>query len=473
MFGDSKEYQDLQKLYVERVSKPENLDEKIDFGGSFNTTKIIKNASDKVKANNKASTTPPTTTTNTTSGAQSTKTSTPMSTSGAQITTNQRQSRDLAAKNKDVKLNKFSRTQTYGADAKGVKLVPGAKVGQKVDRSTVQTKAAFDFKGIKKGERLGVLTRNQRRKYDLMAAQKNKKTEVKTEPPKETTTPTPTTTTTTTSSPQPVLVPKENKGKLRGGQGGRPLGSTTQRQGGTVKSGVTLFKKGEDAKKFTDKTGFASKVDTVKGKDPRPMGRDAAKRRQASSQGSGNQKSGKVKVTPFKDTSMGKGEKVKVTPFKDTSMGRDAEKRKSENPRIKNFKKDVQDLKTTAKYGSTATIQTQDGKEYKPGDPGYEDQLKKARETVKKSMQKEEFTPYDLVLEYLLATEQVATIEEANYVMTEMDAETIQSIVNEGLGSAIKKVGKTVGDTVKKGIKKLKGSELKGDFPAKSGEYTA
>ena len=43
----------------------------------------------------------------------------------------------------------------------------------------------------------------------------------------------------------------------------------------------------------------------------------------------------------------------------------------------------------------------------------------------------EEYTPYDIVLEYLLSTEQAATIEEANYVMTEMDAETIQSIVTE------------------------------------------
>ena len=42
---------------------------------------------------------------------------------------------------------------------------------------------------------------------------------------------------------------------------------------------------------------------------------------------------------------------------------------------------------------------------------------------------KEEYTPYDYVLEYLLSSEQVATIEEANYVMTEMDAETIQGIV--------------------------------------------
>ena len=42
-----------------------------------------------------------------------------------------------------------------------------------------------------------------------------------------------------------------------------------------------------------------------------------------------------------------------------------------------------------------------------------------------------EWDAYDLVLEYLHSTGQVATIEEANYVMTEMDAETIQGIVEE------------------------------------------
>ena len=47
-------------------------------------------------------------------------------------------------------------------------------------------------------------------------------------------------------------------------------------------------------------------------------------------------------------------------------------------------------------------------------------------------MANEEFTPYDIVLEYLLSSEQAATIEEANYVMTEMDAKTIQAIVKEG-----------------------------------------
>jgi hypothetical protein len=55
--------------------------------------------------------------------------------------------------------------------------------------------------------------------------------------------------------------------------------------------------------------------------------------------------------------------------------------------------------------------------------------FKKRRAEKKAAM--EEYTPYDIVLEYLLSTEQAATIEEANYVMTEMDAETIQGIVNE------------------------------------------
>ena len=55
--------------------------------------------------------------------------------------------------------------------------------------------------------------------------------------------------------------------------------------------------------------------------------------------------------------------------------------------------------------------------------------MAKARLAKKAAM--EEYTPYDIVLEYLLSSEQAATIEEANYVMTEMDAETIQGIVEE------------------------------------------
>ena len=53
-----------------------------------------------------------------------------------------------------------------------------------------------------------------------------------------------------------------------------------------------------------------------------------------------------------------------------------------------------------------------------------------------------EWDAYDMVLEYLFSTEQVNTIEEANYVMMEMEHQTIGSIVNdvnefleEGIGS--------------------------------------
>ena len=74
------------------------------------------------------------------------------------------------------------------------------------------------------------------------------------------------------------------------------------------------------------------------------------------------------------------------------------------------------------------------------------------KENIKSSY---EYDAYDLVLEYLLTSEQVATIEEANYVMTEMDAETIQGIVEEqkknldekfGLGKlTLGQIGSTLG----------------------------
>ena len=67
----------------------------------------------------------------------------------------------------------------------------------------------------------------------------------------------------------------------------------------------------------------------------------------------------------------------------------------------------------------------------------------KAKRAEKKAamVAKEELTPYDYVLEYLLSSEQAATIEEANYVMTEMDAETIQGIVEAQKKTLMKEQG--------------------------------
>ena len=65
--------------------------------------------------------------------------------------------------------------------------------------------------------------------------------------------------------------------------------------------------------------------------------------------------------------------------------------------------------------------------------------FKARREAKRLERMKEEYTPYDMVLEYLLSTEQVATIEEANYVMMQLDEENIQEIV----GSVAKLIMKT------------------------------
>ena len=60
--------------------------------------------------------------------------------------------------------------------------------------------------------------------------------------------------------------------------------------------------------------------------------------------------------------------------------------------------------------------------------------MAKARIEAKKKAEaevKEEFDAYDMVLMYLNATEQASTVEEANYIMTEMDQQTIGEIVKQ------------------------------------------
>ena len=77
-----------------------------------------------------------------------------------------------------------------------------------------------------------------------------------------------------------------------------------------------------------------------------------------------------------------------------------------------------------------------------------------AKDRLAKKAAMEEYTPYDIVLEYLLSTEQVATIEEANYVMTEMDAETIQGIVESQVNRADIMGGTQAAKNAAKGIGK-------------------
>ena len=90
--------------------------------------------------------------------------------SPAKFSTNQKQSRELVKSGelKDTDLNKYSRSNTYTADDGKTQ----------VTRSTVNTIAQFDMgPNIKKGDKLGVISKNQRKKYDLQVANMNNKVE--------------------------------------------------------------------------------------------------------------------------------------------------------------------------------------------------------------------------------------------------------------------------------------------------------
>ena len=81
--------------------------------------------------------------------------------------------------------------------------------------------------------------------------------------------------------------------------------------------------------------------------------------------------------------------------------------------------------------------------------------LKKAAEKAGKEAQKQlvkasyEYDAYDLVLEYLLSQGHTDTVEEAQYVMMEMDAETIGSIVEAASDQSDKQIEKGVKTTYK------------------------
>ena len=416
MFRDLKEYQEIQKLYLEKVSKPEQLDEKpknpLELSGALNRIKQTgaKNPLElSMPSIIKKDTTPPPET--------KTETPPPSPTLKADITTNQRQSRALAAADKNVKLNKFSRTQQYAADAKGVKLVPGAKVGQTVNRSTVQTKAAFDFGGVKKGERLGVLTRNQRRKYDLMAAQAAEKAKNTTpSPEKKTTTPPPEEKKVTT---QPE---KKTEKKIFGAadmmSGKKPTSD--------YKGFENVGKKNTDAadtalKKNIDKKNIDKKNIDKKNTDKKNT----------------DKKSGNI---------LGKSglpNRRSFIPFNQKDAKKSNTPDNSQNNNIKRFPGSGKEIDPRANVSQTTSTNDQGQKVITTKTnlnlKGQEasdkiKEIRKRREERRNNVNSSyQYDAYDVVLEYLLSTEQAATIEEANYIMTEMDAKTIQDIVSQQL----------------------------------------
>jgi len=82
-----------------------------------------------------------------------------------------------------------------------------------------------------------------------------------------------------------------------------------------------------------------------------------------------------------------------------------------------------------------------------------------ARKKLREEIEEYGYDTYDLILEYLLQTEQVSSLEEANYVMTEMDGETINEILDEfqeGFIDNLKAGAKAAGSLAKKGVDAVK-----------------
>ena len=243
--------------------------------------------------------------------------------SPASFNTNQRQTRDLVKSqskqvypsitNKD--LNQFSRSKKYTADDGKTQ----------VDRSTVFTKAKFDFGNIKKGQELGVMGKKQRQQYDLKAA----------------------------SFKEEVAIDENRMASHTAGM------SDAQKDAAT--SSVS--------RSTADKMGRRSDEAAFKGRK---------------------------KKTSARYSSTG-GKKRKNT----TGRGQPEQYRKSA---------DSPENEGRYPYGRSKIVQ--------------------GKGSIK-GLKKEDFDAFDIVLGYLQESGQVDSIDEALYVMMEMDAATIQSIVKD------------------------------------------
>lgn len=363
--------------------------------------------------------------------------------SPASFSTNQRQTREIL-KNQSGKnfpsleksdLNQFNRTKTYTADDGKTQL----------NRSTVFTKAKFDFGNIKKGQELGVLTRNQRKQYDLKASSfKEEVTPKKTNPVNN-----------NTSSTNPTGVMRTNNtgsGTLTTNRvRSNPATGVQEQIGGMTKSatnpnpnlkgdeppvyikwsknvtgreGLTQSQK-DAVKKHELKHSYHSKSDN-KGHKPtldirkedvsidenrmasHTAGMSDAQKDAASSSIS---KSAADKWGRRNDEAAFKGRKKK-TSARYSSTGGKKRKNTTGRGQPEQYRKSADSSENEARfpYGRSKIVQ---------GKGSF------------KGLKKEDFDAFEIVLGYLQESGQVDSIDEALYVMMEMDAATIQGIVRD------------------------------------------
>ena len=155
-----------------------------------------------------------------------------------------------------------------------------------------------------------------------------------------------------------------------------------------------------------------------------------------------------TKVNPKIDPS------AKDTPFKiqqkdvikDTSMKNEVkpEVKNEVKPEVKSeVKPEVKkmhpiEMKNRARFGDDRVDMLKakniDFKAMRKGDMTKDAFIKKYPKSItaqKASNLRDEYEPYDLVLDYVLSEGHADTVEEAHYVMTQMDEEAIKAIINE------------------------------------------
>ena len=130
----------------------------------------------------------------------------------------------------------------------------------------------------------------------------------------------------------------------------------------------------------------------------------------------------------------------KVDPKQFDSRGQKPIETKPETTETKPKKMHSIEKKNRARFGDEAVDKKKamnvDFKKMRSKEMSKDDFIKKYPNSITAQKAKglrdhAEWDAYDMVLEYLFSTEQVTSLEEANYVMMEMDQTTIGDIVKE------------------------------------------
>ena len=140
-----------------------------------------------------------------------------------------------------------------------------------------------------------------------------------------------------------------------------------------------------------------------------------------------------------------RGERKARKDLKDPTLNDNMKKKETDPPKATETEKPKKKMhpiekKNRARFGDEKVDKLKaknvDFKAMKKGTMSKDDFIKKYPKSI--TAQKAaglrdhtEWDAYDMVLEYLFSTEQVASLEEANYVMMEMDQTTIGDIVKE------------------------------------------